>query len=711
MKVVPREQAKEKVDKLKSITNEWENKNNEQYLKAQKESTRIAKQEGWDAISIDKDAGSFNRMTDNTIVLNPEAAKTERQLNKIWEDSNKREPISEGQLSEAKTNVNKFFTEPEASKRASDLLDRHSKSIIDDKGNFKTPFSKQDLEDLGYIGGFYVEKGIRNFADWSKEMVKDLGQGIKDHLQDIYDRLKTDKPELFREENLPEPKKIIDASGLTTLNMGFDPGIDKFYNQDLKPLAEKIANTTKAVVSTIAKIPHALGQVFQPAFSVEKKFGLQTSAEVIKGIHESDLMNIKFENARTRTYDANFKQVENLFAKYPKEVLDILNNARGDATSEAGKKLQAGINKKLPEELRDPKIMQSLKEVSDWIYKYGKEHGVDLDYFEDYFYGSYKDAKKVKNFIEYWRSTDKYTKEKTIPTIADAHAYGLELKEDNPIINLRKEAESMAHRVGLMDIKNYNDKTKAVYQTDIPNATIDQLDKWRPINDPVFRGQLFDPAYAKYVNSLIEANRLSQNGFLKLLRQSSQTLQQIKFVGSVFHLANMVKHSIASNTGGILNPKGFKDFVQGFKKYDEMSPEYQEYVKLGGSHKYSLEAQAETQMSKMLDNFKSGNRIGGLARIPATILSSKWIPASPGQVKWMFEDYIPTLKFERFKDNVAIKEKNLGRPLTDGEKIKSDQTGTTVLRRNERKIIRKIRNRNQRIKVVFYGTRVWRGKL
>lgn len=107
---------------------------------------------------------------------------------------------------------NKAFPDEIASKRANDLLQRHSKSLVDDKGNFKTPFSKQDIEDLGYIGGWLVEKGVRNFADWSEKMIKGgiedfkgLGQGIKEHLQDIYDRLKKDKPELFKEEK-KEPK-------------------------------------------------------------------------------------------------------------------------------------------------------------------------------------------------------------------------------------------------------------------------------------------------------------------------------------------------------------------------------------------------------------------------------------------------------------------------------------------------------------------------
>jgi hypothetical protein len=90
-----------------------------------------------------------------------------------------------------------LYSDIESSQKVIELFGRHSKALIDDKGNFVTPFSKQDIEDLGYIAGNIVEKGIRNFADWSNVMVKDLGEGIKDHLQDIYDRLKNERKDLF----------------------------------------------------------------------------------------------------------------------------------------------------------------------------------------------------------------------------------------------------------------------------------------------------------------------------------------------------------------------------------------------------------------------------------------------------------------------------------------------------------------------------------
>jgi hypothetical protein len=51
---------------------------------AQQEALKTAEKESIDAITIEKDTGSFNRVTDNTIIFNPQALKTKNQLIEIW---------------------------------------------------------------------------------------------------------------------------------------------------------------------------------------------------------------------------------------------------------------------------------------------------------------------------------------------------------------------------------------------------------------------------------------------------------------------------------------------------------------------------------------------------------------------------------------------------------------------------------------------------
>ncbi len=456
-----------------------------------------------------------------------------------------------------------------------------------------------------------------------------------------------------------------------TLNVGFNPNIDKFYEEDIKPGIGKVKTAINATVGTIKKIPDYLNGVFQSAFPVIKKLGNEPYAEVIKGIHKPELERLNFDNAQSRIFDANFKKLESFYAKYPKNVIDDFNLTRGEPSSAEAMQLKEAASNRLPKELKNPKLQQSIKEVSDWIYNFAKQNGIDLNYFDDYFYGAYKDSKKVSKFLDYWQSTERYTKEKTLPTIADAAAWGLELKDNNPITNLRKESDAIARRAGYLDIQKYNKDTNASYMVDKTKANQEQLKSWEKINDNAFKDYLYDPLYARFVNSLISSNKLSSNLFLRGLRNLTYGLQQLKFIGSIFHFTNMAKHAIAANTGGILNPKGITDFVSAFKKYDELDPKYQEFVKLGGEHKYSIEAQSETQLTKLINKMSSGNYLGSILKIPGTVLEQKWIPATPGFIKWMFEDYIPTLKFERYKDDIAIRERQLNRPLTDGEKIAS----------------------------------------
>lgn len=45
----------------------------------------------------------------------------------------------------------------------------------------------EDISDAIELGKLYVQKGARNFGDWSSKMVGQFGDGIKPHLQDLFD--------------------------------------------------------------------------------------------------------------------------------------------------------------------------------------------------------------------------------------------------------------------------------------------------------------------------------------------------------------------------------------------------------------------------------------------------------------------------------------------------------------------------------------------
>ncbi len=600
-------------------------------------------------------------------------------------------------------------------------------------------------------------------------------------------------PKVIRE--IAPAKQEIQKGQIEAKKNDFDPMKQTFVSQDVKPTVEKAKEATKATIGTMKRIPDVISGIFQSAFPVEKKYGMEPSAQVIRGIHETEGEILKFDNTQSKTFDKNFAQLEDYFNKYTPDELNNFNLARGRGKGLTPESLtmQEEAFQKLTPEQRD--MAKAVREASDYVFNYAAKNGIDMNYFEDYFYGTFKDKTAeqkaaIQNFKEYWSSSLRYTKKKNIPTIADAEAFGLELKDQNPITNIKKELAAVGYHVGLKNIHDYNVETNAPYmaysqglkkdivdmQTELADlksknpqsqeqkeklslamsdlddeakgvnkrmGQIEQeikqggdadkllnelkdsqgkldviakkkktlresseathlarmfdiqnrLDKinvndeilnrdappeWQKVNDHIFRGYLFDPQYARYVNNMISTNKLSSHWALSGLRSMTYGFQQAKFIGSMFHMANMVKHSIAANVGGIANPKGITDFVSGFKKVDMTTPEYVDYAKLGGGYKYSLEANAESAMNRVVDRFKNGNYTGAILRLPVGVagklLSSKYIPLSPGSIKWMFEDFIPTLKYNRFVDDVQAREKQLNRPLTDGEKIQTIRT-------------------------------------
>lgn len=67
----------------------------------------------------------------------------------------------------------------------------------------------QMFKDFTDIGGYYVEGGIREFGPWSEEMVKQLGEQVRPHLQRVYQQaVKNVEPET----NLPATKAPVSPS-------------------------------------------------------------------------------------------------------------------------------------------------------------------------------------------------------------------------------------------------------------------------------------------------------------------------------------------------------------------------------------------------------------------------------------------------------------------------------------------------------------------
>lgn len=532
--------------------------------------------------------------------------------------------------------------------------DKYQRSVV---GRLSSnPFLDPKYYESVFIkAAYHIQNGVTRFSEFTKKMIDEFGDNVKPYLFGMWQDLQAN-PTLTQiaKEEVP-----------------FNPTQNKFNNS--KPV--------KAIVGTLNGISDAVSGTFQSAFPVIDKYGDNPYANVMEGVHKFDKARFEFNKAKSEIFDGNFDDMRKFFNKFTPEQIKIFNNTFGTAKFDVGKEVQAAAFeqlKTLPKELQDPRLYDALNEMSKWVHNWAQSEGMQLDEVKDYFYGSFKNGIAVNRFFDYWKTTDKYTKEKQLPTIADATGWGLknkinmELKNINPVDNRAEELYAIARRVGLIHVDKFNTDTNAPYMVDKNTATEERMNdavnnKWQPINDPVFKDKLFDPTYARFVNNMIEVNKISANPFLRTLRGIGYTAQMIKFAGSMFHFVNMIKHSVAAETGGVFNYNGYKNFLDAFNKYDENDPKLSEYIGLGGDVRYSL---SSTTQRMLTDNIsKLADKLGVTDDMRKLYGKTKFIPVSPENIKWLYNDFIPTLKFNRWKMDVANAEERLGRELTNGEKI------------------------------------------
>lgn len=70
-------------------------------------------------------------------------------------------------------------------------------------------FSKEDIADAIKLGIYYLEGGIREFADWSKKIIEDMGEEVRPYLKEIYDKSNAELERLLRAEQNPVEASIV----------------------------------------------------------------------------------------------------------------------------------------------------------------------------------------------------------------------------------------------------------------------------------------------------------------------------------------------------------------------------------------------------------------------------------------------------------------------------------------------------------------------
>jgi len=110
--------------------------------------------------------------------------------------------------------------------------------------------------------------------------------------------------------------------------------------------------------------------------------------------------------------------------------------------------------------------------------------------------------------------------------------------------------------------------------------------------------------------------------------------------------------------GFLYKKTALRGLTTGFRKSDPIfrTTEYKGYVSIGGEHRYSVESEARRAFTRAVGELN--RNMGRAVKMGALPLK---IPT--GFINWMFQSYIPKVKYSKYLDVKAETEKKLGRPL------------------------------------------------
>ena len=436
-------------------------------------------------------------------------------------------------------------------------------------------------------------------------------------------------------------------------------------------------------VEPLQKSFNAVLNILEPAKLTEIKLGKDVSAIPLVGIAgKPDVARIEFNEKTLDTLDVNLEEFGKKLGTYSNRVLELLMLSRGKPASAEAIAIRNDALKSLAKEA--PELVGTRKmitKIADFNYKFLTEVvGDEINYVTDYFYGIYKDTKKVDRFLDFWKTTKRFTKEKKLPTVADAKAYGLDLRDPNPVNNLRSEYMAISRLDGMIWMRDELLRTGEDLYISKDPAIIADAEK---IPEPVFKGLWFDPVLAKQIKSLISTNKIARVPVLNALRKTNNFFRSIKFMFSAFHHLVIAKQAIADSgyLGFLYKKTALRGFTLGFKKNDPRfkTAEYKDYIEHLGGHRFSIASEAERAFVGAIDKLTSpivakagalgtpGKMVAKLAISPITI--------PKGYVKWLFENYIPEVKYTKYLDFKNEMTKKLGRELTRAEKIEIVKEG------------------------------------
>jgi hypothetical protein len=444
------------------------------------------------------------------------------------------------------------------------------------------------------------------------------------------------------------------------------------------PTAQQLLSPLRAVKRALRAIgDFALRRGLEPAKLAQRAIGREATASIIKGtrgkidVERERFSQLPLVNQADQTVE-KFRQ--HLDQNYSTRQLEDFMVARtGQPQSAEAMMFARDAEARLPEGLRDPNVKAAMKEMSDYIFDMAQEvayaRGVDLNYFEDYFRGQFEDgAKKLKDFREYWQTTDNWTKRKTLPSPADALQYGLKLRHVNPVENLRSELVSVAGMKAALWQREYayQNGGDGVYIAADTEANRAAHPDWVKLPQSVFADDIVHPEYAGLHENLTSFNKVTSDPSLSKFRTVANLARSTRLLIPTFHFLNTLKAQV--NDAVTLAARSAITKGRSGAKYDRSmtseNPDYADYVEHGGGHRNSAESEASNQLAKVVKDaarWASGN---------AKLIQAGHAVNLVGRFRgWLFDQYIPKAKFHAYLTRLEIQERQKGRELSAAEKM------------------------------------------
>jgi hypothetical protein len=323
-------------------------------------------------------------------------------------------------------------------------------------------------------------------------------------------------------------------------------------------------------------------------------------------------------------------------------------------------------------------------------------------YYEHYFPHIWKDPAKAAEVIKDWyqrRSLEggkSFLEQRAIPTIKDGLDAGLELDSDNPVdLVLRKVREMdkfvMAHRV----MADMQDRGLAQFV----HATDEEPEGWARINDKVATvyGQptneqsiQIDGRYvapepaARIINNYLSPGLREKSGVFRAYLGLANAMNQAQLGLSAFHLGfttgdavvskfalgvNQIAHgevaaglkSIAQTpaapfTNIMRGDKVLREWYQPGSQGAELARTVDAMVQAGGRAR--MDSFYRTNVTeRMMDAFRKGNILGGVARAPFAAMEQTMRPV----MEWV----VPRQKMGVFADMARVELDRLGPEATE----------------------------------------------